>query len=196
MKRHLLLPKMPRSVLLLRCGFLFSSMWLGSCASYNPEHFKGENLVVPFADELKHWQLFKKKEQNYRANMWQKPGERWANTYAVTVQYNAIVDLQEKRLAMDAPGEDNCETFLSELLTHPKQTQLPTLYWETTCRVGGNTVAKIFHLMIQGTDSFYHIQKAWRSDFTSEELALWRSRLNDTYVCDNRTQDNLCPVIE
>lgn len=167
--------------------------FLFACSSINPEHFTGENLVVPFVKDLKNWQLFQTEEVGVRSNMWQKPGERWADTYAVSIYAGIQADLDAKRAQMDAPGEASCEVFTSTLNTHPRLQNYRYLFWETECAIKGKAVAKVIHLMIQGKDSFYQIQKAWRAGFNQADVAQWRTRLLDTFVCDNRGEVTRCP---
>lgn len=168
-------------------------VFLFACSSTNPEHFKGENLVVPFVKDLKNWQLFQTDEAGIRSNMWQRSGERWADTYAVSIYAGEQADLDAKRTLMDAPGEETCEVFSSTLLVHPNIQTYDYLFWETECKIQGNVVAKVIHLMIQGSDSFYQIQKAWRVGFSPSDITQWRSRFLDTFVCDNRNANTLCP---
>lgn len=185
-------PLSEKSLKLVLTGLL-SITFLSGCSSINPEHFNGENLVVPFVKDLKNWQLFQTEEMGVRSNMWQKPGERWADTYAVSIYADVQADLDAKRMEMDAPGLESCERFSSTLLEHPHIQTYDYLFWETECKIQGKVVAKVIHLMIQGTDSFYQIQKAWRAGFSQQEAAEWRTRFVDTFVCDNRNTDTLCP---
>lgn len=177
---------------------VFSTVLLMSivvgCSSIDSKHFEGENLALPFVEELKNWQLFQKEEIGFRSNMWQKPGERWADTYAVSIYTGQQVNLADKRKEMDAPGLESCQHFVSEQVKHPKIQDYEYLFWETDCIINGQRVAKVLHLMIQGEDSFYQIQKAWRSGFTEQEVELWRNRFIDTFVCDNRKSNTRCPA--
>ena len=99
-------------------------------------------------------------------------------------------------MAMDAPGVESCQEFASKSMLHPNIHKYQYLFWETECRMQGKVVAKVIHLMIQGNDSFYQIQKAWRAGFTQQEVAMWRTRFEDTFVCDNRINNTQCPQPE
>ena len=172
---------------------LLSVTFLFGCANQTPEHFEGENLVVPFVKDLKNWQLFQTEEVSLRSNMWQKPGEKWADTYAVSIYTGLHADLERKRAEMDAPGLESCQAFSSTPQAHPRISSYDYLFWETECSVQGKVVAKIIHLMIQGADSFYQIQKVWRAGFSQQDVAQWRARFANIFVCDNRNNTALCP---
>ena len=178
----------------LTCLLLITTLF--GCASTDPEHFNGENLLVPFVKDLKNWQLFQTEELGVRSNMWQKQGERWTDTYAVSIYAGMQADLAAKRMEMDAPGIESCQVFSSTPQLHPQIQTYDYLFWETECTVDGKVVAKVIHLMIQGTDSFYQIQKAWRLGFNQQDVAAWRTRFLDTFVCDNRNANTLCPQAE
>lgn len=176
-----------------RLFVLLLCFWLAACAKPQTQRYEGENLVLPYAKELKSWQLFSKDENGVRASMWQKPGEKWVDTYAVTVQFNKTVDMQAQRELMDKPGKENCSKFSSTVLTHPYAGYFPTLYWETACQINGQPGARLIHLMIQGNTSFYHIQKVWKSGYQQEDLKTWRARFEKTFVCDTLSNQAPCP---
>lgn len=171
---------------------VFFSLNLIGCASQRGS-YQGEHLVMPFIDEIKGWQLFQQEERGYRSNMWQKPGQRWVDTYAVSIYYGQSPDLVLKRAEMDAPGQRHCQVFESTTLQHPKAIEDEVLYWQTRCVQNDKVVARVLHLMISGKESYYQIQKVWKMDVDAEKYATWRERFEQTFVCDLKQENNRCP---
>ncbi|GAA0855928.1 hypothetical protein [Aliiglaciecola litoralis] len=168
---------------------------LTGCASPRGS-YQGEHLVIPFVDALQQWQLFQKADDSFRSNMWQKPGERWADTYAVSIYYKQFHNLELKRQEMDAPGKQHCQTFESNVLAHPKQGEMQSLFWRTQCKLENKVVAEMLHLMIQGQESYYQIQKIWKFDVDDSEFTLWQARFEDTFVCHQGPQESTCPSLD
>jgi hypothetical protein len=183
---------------------VFLATCLSGCASSRGA-YHGEHLVIPFIEELKQWQLFQKEDEGFRSNMWQQPGEKWKDTYAVSIytveqpdsnEKNQFINnsqLEHKRQTMDAPGQQYCHHFDSQQLEHPKQADMQMLYWRTQCQVEGAVVAEMLHLMIQGNQSFYQIQKIWKFDVDELEFNLWKSRFDNTFICHQGKQASTCP---
>lgn len=165
---------------------------LSGCASLRGT-YQGEHLVIPFIEELKKWQLFQKDDDTFRSNMWQKPGERWADTYAVSIYYKKNINLATERAKMDLPGQQGCQGFSSSTLNHPKQTDMDSLFWQTRCEINGVVVARLLHLMIQGDESYYQIQKVWKTDVSDAEFSAWVQRFQNTYICHQGAEQSTCP---
>lgn len=176
---------------IMSCVLLVS--WLSGCASQNTP-YQGENLVVPSIQLLKSWQLFQKEDHTYRSNMWQKKGQRWADTFAVSIYYQQQEDLVQKRIELDAPGKMHCQEFQSIDMPHPKTQDVSVKYWQTRCQVNGKMIARMIHLMMQGQESFYHIQKVWAFDVDESEFLFWKQQMDDTFLCDLGASDNTCPL--
>ncbi|MDO6692701.1 hypothetical protein Q4574_05370 [Aliiglaciecola sp. 3_MG-2023] len=166
---------------------------LSACASQNSP-YQGENLVLPSIQELKSWQLFQKQDHRYRSNMWQKKGQRWADTFAVSIYDQLQENLQQKRIELDAPGKSHCQAFESINMTHPKINNIPFAYWQTRCEVNGKVVARMIHLMMQGQESFYHIQKVWAFDVEEPQFLFWKQQMDDTFLCNLAASDHTCPL--
>lgn len=175
--------------------FILLIFILNGCASLRGT-YQGEHLIIPFIEELKKWQLFQKSDETFRSNMWQKPGERWADTYAVSIYYHQNIDLSEQRTKMDLPGQQGCQTFTSSTLSHPKEADMKSAFWQTSCEVNGAVVARLLHLMIQGEESYYQIQKVWKSDVTEAEFSAWVARFENTYICYQGLEQSTCPNLD
>lgn len=157
--------------------------------------FYGENLVTPYSGEIATWKVFKRKVGNFNSRMWQKPGKGLADSYAVSITYHDTSSTSEIRDKVDKPGRDQCESFESQTLTFPKPSAYPLEYWETLCTNGNSFKAKILHLMIEGNDSFYHVQKTWKGDFSAQQVSDWKAKFESIYVCDNRSNVSPCPEV-
>ncbi len=161
---------------------------LSACASQVSPTYVGENLMLPRIEQLKQWQLFNKNEGMYRASMWQKPGERWADTFAVTIAAIDDESLLDKRIKMDLPGRQQCQQFVSRVLPHPKIEGYAYLFWHTECIVDNQPRTQLMHLMILGDERFYHLQKAWRNAVDEQTFLQWKHYFEQTFVCNLQKQ--------
>jgi hypothetical protein len=124
--------------------------------------------------------------------LWQSPEKGFADSYAVTVANNVRQDFEQYRNIQDLPGKEHCKDFSSGTIQSVIK-NYPSLAWETSCeRADGKKVA-MKHLIIQGKDSFYHIQKTWQYDHSEQERAVWNEIFNSIRVCDTRSSSNPCP---
>ncbi|MFA3793016.1 hypothetical protein AB6T38_18055 [Aliiglaciecola sp. SL4] len=169
------------------------SYLLSACASQNTP-YQGENLVIPSIQVLKSWQLFQKQDDTYRSNMWQKKGQRWADTFAVSIYAQHQENLQQKRTELDAPGKSHCQAFQSIDMQHPKIQNVAYEYWQTRCEMNGKVVARMIHLMMQGQESFYHIQKVWAFDAQEPQFLYWKEQIDDTFLCNLGASNHTCPM--
>ncbi|WJG08580.1 hypothetical protein [Aliiglaciecola sp. LCG003] len=173
-------------------SIIASVLLLSGCANQG-SRYQGEHLVIPAIEEIKPWQLFQKDENGFRYSMWQAPGERWANTFAVSVYYQQSVDLEARRAELDKPGLESCQGFASTDLPHPKSLAVASRYWQTQCEMSGKVVARMLHLVLQGRESFYHIQKIWKYEPTQAEFEAWQQRFEASFVCNLAAEATDCP---
>lgn len=173
---------------------LLLAVMLSGCAGRNSQGYRGENLILPKLAMLKDWQQFDKQQAGFRSTMWQKPGEMWVDSYAVTIAMLDTQSLQLKRAHIDQPGIGRCDVFVSERLEHPRTAHYSGLYWQTTCLINGRITTRMMHLMIQGKERFYHIQKAWGKGAGVEDMQSWKRHFQGTYLCDSSIGKNQCPI--
>jgi len=67
--------------------------------------------------------------------------------------------------------------------------------WQLYCPINPSTQKVEFTYMkaIQGNDSFYLVQVAFRHEPSDEEITQWIQYLKRVQVCDSRIPDRACP---
>jgi hypothetical protein len=67
--------------------------------------------------------------------------------------------------------------------------------WQLFCPLNPSTqkVEYTFLKAIQGNDSFYLVQVAFRYEPTEEDITQWMNYLRDVQVCDSRILERACP---
>lgn len=175
---------------------LISITMLG-CANvkHRPQVFQGENLITPYSGFLSGWQVHVDNKEHYHSRMWQHPELGFKNAYVVSVTPREKTKLSHFKTIIDKPGFDSCEKFTSTVINYHAKTDYLHEFWQTACLRKDQVHAKILHLLIQGNDSLYHIQKIWQGNVNSAELEAWRTRFKQIYICDTRSQKSLCPEI-
>ena len=71
----------------------------------------------------------------------------------------------------------------------------PFTVWQLYCPINPATqkVEYTYMKAIQGNDSFYLVQVAFRHEPSSEEITQWIQYLKTVQVCDSRIPERLCP---
>lgn len=71
----------------------------------------------------------------------------------------------------------------------------PFTLWQLYCPINPSTqkVEYAYMKAIQGNDSFYLMQVAFRHEPTPDEVIEWVSYLREVHVCDSRIPERACP---
>jgi hypothetical protein len=89
----------------------------------------------------------------------------------------------------------SCDNAVVELLHRGQENGYPVAFGMLTCplnkAVGQPEITGI--KAIQGKDSFYVVQKAWRMKPTPEDVKNWTGYLARVRVCDTRIRETGCP---
>ena len=158
------------------------------------DRFSGEQLITPYYADLDNWSTEDRTGPGFSERVWRSPNNEKIDAYAITVTYLKSSSLAQMRAQADRVGEQACDEFSSERLTFPNKSLFPLLYWQTACE-NKHTVSKLLHLMIEGNEATYYLQKSWQMDINAEELLRWKQRFESVYLCDNRLQVDSCPAI-
>ncbi|UUO22224.1 hypothetical protein FGD67_02670 [Colwellia sp. M166] len=178
--------------------FLFSAILIAvtGCVNIN-EHkttaLKGENLIAPHAKLLAGWHITIENKENYHTSIWQHPTDGLKDAYMVSVTLPAQKDIRYFRQVIDQPGYSSCIKFTTLTVLSSPSSVYPSEIWQTHCQKKNGNEAKILHLMLQGQDSFYHIQKIWQDSFNAQEIIAWQNRFKGMYLCDSRVATSTCP---
>lgn len=170
---------------------------LANCSSvvHQPKVYTGENLITPYSGFLAGWTVYIDNKDGYHSRMWQHPLKEFTDSYMVSVTRKTQYGPQHYRKIVDKPGTLSCDTFQSITLPIESSRNYPTQYWETSCKNKNGSKSKILHRMLQGNDSFYHIQKIWQNEYNELDINLWKERFEQVYICDTRDLLPSCPSI-
>ena len=71
----------------------------------------------------------------------------------------------------------------------------PTLVWLLSCpkNPGPGKPEITWFKAVQGNDSFYLVQKAFKFEPSKEQITRWMGYLRKVSVCDSRIADRACP---
>ena len=88
-----------------------------------------------------------------------------------------------------------CENSASYPVADGVENGYNFILWQLYCPLNPSTqkVEYTYMKAIQGNDSFYLVQVAFRHDLSSDEITQWMNYLRDVQVCDSRIPDRACP---
>lgn len=176
---------------------IFTVLLMGcSTIAHKSTIYQGENLITPYSGFLTGWTHYSENTHGYQSLMWQHPKHKFADSYAVSISKISNNNPKHYRQIVDKPGKISCSLFSSETLSSQPNAYYPREYWETLCQHENGKQSKVLHLMIKGRDSYYHIQKIWQNNFSSQIVNEWKQRFEKVYLCDTRTSSQSCPITE
>lgn len=160
---------------------------LGCASSSLTEITTKERLVTPFAKALKGWTLQESQRPNYWVRLWLAPGQGGSNALRISFSQQQSYEFDAFRETLDTGGRSKCHVFQSAV--KPLATK-DAMLWQTLCTHGPHT-AHVIHLVLQGNEGFYHIQRSWQTAQPQNVLNQWLEALQGTYLCGEGRQ--ACP---
>jgi hypothetical protein len=95
---------------------------------------------------------------------------------------------------MDLQSKSACKSSLSLVVAENIENGYPALFWYQGCepKEDSSKYELTWFKAIQGTGSFYLVQKAFRFEPTEEQVTPWVAYLRDVVVCDPRVTEKAC----
>jgi hypothetical protein len=160
--------------------------------------FEGENLLVTMPQGYKVG--FQQKNANAQITEMVPSGETvegW--TEMVTVQVfggmkGVTPDQFRARMAQSWSGA--CANSVAGPPTIAVENGYPIAFWMMNCPLNKDTGKPewTWFKAIQGHDSFYVVQKAFKFDPSQDQIVQWTRYLKSVAVCDTRLKDRSCPA--
>lgn len=188
-------------ICLVMSGFIAScslvERFVGEEATLAPIYSPGENLVYPVPDG---WQVGydRKNEKHWMTGL--IPGaqqlENWKDMLSIQVIYSATQRNPAQFIdGMAASAAKVCPGSKGKILEEGEQDGYQYLIWFHDCRENPNTHQIEVSLLkaTLGSDNFYVVQRAWRSQPSDADLDEWATYLNNTSICDTRFETVACP---
>jgi hypothetical protein len=168
-------------------------------------------LVAPAAAELVNENLLAAVPDGYKIDFHDKNARMLVDemvplretvhdwTEMVTVQiYFGLTDVAPARMKDDIEKRwfDACANAQSHPVASAVENGYPVSAWWLTCPLNGTTGKPEFTWFkaIQGHDSFYVVQKAFKFAPTQGQVDVWLRYLKTVSVCDSRLADRPCPA--
>jgi hypothetical protein len=122
--------------------------------------------------------------------------ENWTEMVTVQVFYHlkaspeAFMSNLETRWLRGCPGSDRALPIANAV-----ENGYPTLVWLLSCpqNPASGKVEITWFKGVQGNDSFYVVQKAFRFAPSKEQITRWVGYLKAVHVCDSRLPERACP---
>ena len=122
--------------------------------------------------------------------------QNWTEMVTVQVFYNMkTVTPQEFKGRLEQLWASSCPKASSKSVAEGVEHGYPTLMWVLFCPLNPSTgkPENTWLKAIQGRDSFYLVQKAYKFTPTKAQEAQWVDYLNSASVCDTRGTRSPCP---
>jgi hypothetical protein len=123
--------------------------------------------------------------------------ENWTEMVTVQIFFNLRdVSPSQYRARVEKLWVDSCPGSTFAKVKEGIENLYPTQTWSQKCPVNKQTGKPelTWFKGVQGSDSFYLVQKAYRFEPTPEQIATWASFLDDVKVCDTRSPMKPCPM--
>jgi hypothetical protein len=142
---------------------------------------------------------FQDKNNDSQITEWVPTGETvedWTEMVTVLVFYglapapDVYMHNLEKRWMASCPGAGNAQTIASVV-----ENGYSSLVWLLNCPQNLETGKPeiTWFKAVQGNDSFYVVQKAFKFAPSKEQIARWVGYLKAVRVCDSRLAERVCP---
>ncbi len=100
--------------------------------------------------------------------------------------------------ASGASWKKVCGNAESRLINQGTENGYPFAFWLQRCPLNPRTNQEEFTLFkaIQGNDSFYVVQKAWKVSPEKGDFVAWSQYFSRVMVCDSRIKGRACPSVK
>jgi len=157
------------------------------------EFYSGENLLQPMPLPEEAWQAYSKKDGSSSIMKWSKNNSK---DEVITHIYtgSGYRDVERDKSLDDQIGQRNCVEFSTSKSEVIKEFGYNTLIWTSNCRIKSGISIAVLHKVISGKDSFYHLRRIWKSDYSEASLQQWKDYFMTVHVCDTGASDvSACP---
>lgn len=143
---------------------------------------------------------YQKKSDTQMMSEWVPQGESveaWTEMVTVQIFFNMRdVSPAAYRKRMEKLWGDACLGSQVMNVKQGDENSYPTMTWALRCPNNAKTGKPEFTWMkaIQGKDSFYLVQKAYKFEPSTEQVASWARFFDDVRVCDTRVAAQACKL--
>jgi hypothetical protein len=122
--------------------------------------------------------------------------ENWTEMVTVQIFFNQKTPPQLVRARMGALWSKACPNSIYQPVAAEPEHGYPAEVWMQVCPSNPKTgkPEHTFFKAIQGNDSFYVVQKAFKYEPSRDEVVTWTRYLKTVTVCDSRIPERACPA--
>jgi hypothetical protein len=167
-------------------------------ASIAPAHARlvNENLLAPLPPGFK--MDFQDKKPNSLMNEMVPTAEtvnNWTEMVTVQIFYNMKTTPEQFVDKMVSGWKSACPGASSSAIASGPENGYPAGVWLLNCPKNPSTGKPEITWIkaMQGNDSFYVVQKAFKFRPSNDEVVQWMKYLRSIAVCDSRLPDRACP---
>ena len=157
---------------------------------------QNENLLVTLPEGYK--VDFHEKKQNSLISEMVPAKESvkdWTEMVTVQIFYRSKQTPEQFKGRLEKLWSDACEKSVAKNIAQGVENGYPFVLWLQSCplnKQGGKPEITWFKA-IQGNDSFYVVQKAFKFAPSQVQIVQWTLYLKSVGVCDSRLPDRACP---
>ncbi|HVV63018.1 MAG TPA: hypothetical protein VHD14_14825 [Pseudolabrys sp.] len=120
----------------------------------------------------------------------------WTEMVTVQIFYNFKVPLDTFRAGNEKLWGEACPHSIFNDVASVTENGYPALIWLQTCPLNSETGKPeiTFFKAIQGKDSLYLVQKAFKFQPSKQQIVTWVQYLKKVSVCDSRLPERRCPA--
>jgi hypothetical protein len=121
--------------------------------------------------------------------------KNWAEMVTVQIYLGLKVAPAQVRTRMEELWSKSCPGSETKLLSQEQARGYPSNMWVMLCPLNSQTgkPENTWLRAIQGADSFYVVQKAYKFTPSREQESKWIAFLQSASVCDSRVPEHACP---
>jgi hypothetical protein len=121
--------------------------------------------------------------------------ENWTEMVTVQIFFGSKLGPHEFKARMEKLWAGSCPGGQPRSISDGVERGYSTATWLMACPLNPATKKPeiTWFKAIQGNDSFYVVQKAFKFMPSQEQASQWTRYLNDVTVCDSRLADRACP---
>ncbi|HET9619578.1 MAG TPA: hypothetical protein VFW22_14180 [Pseudolabrys sp.] len=159
--------------------------------------FEGENLLAALPDGYKVG--FQQKKGSAQITEMVPAGETveaWTEMVTVQVFNGLKVTPDQFRDRMVKLWSGSCANSVAGPPTQATENGYPIAFWMMSCPLNKDSGKPeiTWFKAIQGQDSFYVVQKAFKFDPSQGQIVQWTLYLKKVAVCDTRVKERACPA--
>jgi hypothetical protein len=163
-------------------------------------HLRDENLLVSLAEGYK--VAFQDRQGNMLMTEMVPEGESvhdWTEMITSQVFLGGVPQRNPEAFSegLVTLWTRSCQGAETQHIRKGTENGYPFAFWMQSCPKNPMTgkPENVFLKAIQGNDSFYVVQKAWKYSPSEEEVISWTRFMSSVRVCDSRIKGRECPSV-